>query len=133
MIFAPGSSFGGARPNASVLDQHGALSIAKFAKETDDYRIELWEAVALDLARQAGITIADYAVHEVAGKPVLISRRFDRDGERRIPFLSALSMMGLKDGERASYPELVDVLTRTGANAAADAAELSPPTLFKKT
>lgn len=130
MIFAPGSSLGGARPKASVLDQHGALSIAKFAKETDDYRIELWEAVALDLARQAGITTAEHALHEVAGKPVLISRRFDRDGERRIPFLSALSMMGLKDGERASYPELVDVLTRTGANAAADAAELYRRMIF---
>jgi len=130
MIFAPGSSLGGARPKASVLDQQGALSIAKFAKETDDYPIELWEGVALDLARQAGITVADHAVLEVAGKPVLISRRFDRDGERRIPFLSALSMMGLKDGERASYPELVDVLTRNGAKAASDAIELYRRMIF---
>jgi serine/threonine-protein kinase HipA len=130
MIFAPGSSLGGARPKASVLDQHGSLSIAKFGKETDDYRIELWEAVALDLARQAGIAVADHALHEVAGKPILVSRRFDREGERRIPFLSALSMMGLKDGERASYPELVDVLTRYGANAAADAAELYRRMIF---
>lgn len=124
MIFAPGSSLGGARPKASVLDRHGTLSIAKFAKEADDYRIELWEAIALDLAHRAGITVARHALHEVDGKPVLISRRFDRDGERRIPFLSALSMMGIKDGERASYPELVDVLARTGANATADAREL---------
>jgi len=130
MIFAPGSSLGGARPKASVLDQHGALSIAKFAKETDDYRIELWEAIALDLARQAGIAVADFALHEVVGKPVLISRRFDRDGGRRIPFVSALSMMGIRDGERASYPELVDVLTRYGANAAADAAELYRRMIF---
>lgn len=130
LIFAPGSSLGGARPKATVLDQHGALSIAKFAKETDDYRIELWEAIALDLARRAGIAVADHQLHEVAGKSVLISRRFDRDGERRIPFLSALSMMGIKDGERASYPELVDVLTRTGANAAADAAELYRRMIF---
>jgi serine/threonine-protein kinase HipA len=130
MIFAPGSSLGGARPKASVLNQHGELSIAKFAKETDDYRIELWESIALDLARQAGITVADHALHEVAGKPVLISRRFDRDGERRIPFLSALSMLGIRDGERASYPELVDVLTRNGANAAADAAELYRRMIF---
>ena len=130
MIFAPGSSLGGARPKASVLDQHGALSIAKFAKETDDYRIELWEAIALDLARQAGIAVADHALHEVAGKSVLISRRFDREGERRIPYLSALSMMGINDGERASYPELVDVLTRTGANAAADASELYRRMIF---
>lgn len=34
LIFAPGSSLGGARPKASVIDQHGHLSIAKFPKET---------------------------------------------------------------------------------------------------
>jgi serine/threonine-protein kinase HipA len=130
LIFAPGSSLGGARPKVSVLDQHGALSIAKFAKESDDYRVELWEAIALDLARQAGITVAHHQLHEVAGRSVLISRRFDRDGERRIPFLSGFSMMGIKDGDRASYPELVDVLTRVGADASKDAAELYRRMIF---
>ena len=55
MIFAPGSSLGGARPKASVVDQHGRLAIAKFPKETDDYSIEVWESVALRLAARAGI------------------------------------------------------------------------------
>src|SRR5579875_3371230 len=53
LIFAPGSSLGGSRPTASVIDQHGHLSIAKFPKENDDYSVERWEAVALDLARAA--------------------------------------------------------------------------------
>lgn len=124
LIFAPGSSLGGARPKASVIDQHGHLAIAKFAKETDDYRIELWEAVAMQLAEAAGISVPVTELIEVAGKPVLLSRRFDRAGERRIPFLSGLSMMGLKDGEHGSYPELVDALTQFGAKASDDAAEL---------
>ena len=124
LIFAPGSSLGGARPKASVIDQHGNLAIAKFAKETDDYRIELWEVVAMQLAEMAGITVPVTELLEVAGKPVLLSRRFDRTGPHRIPFLSGLSMMGLKDGERGSYPELVDALTQFGARASADAAEL---------
>jgi serine/threonine-protein kinase HipA len=124
MIFAPGSSLGGARPKASVIDQHGRLAIAKFPKEADDYSIELWEAVALQLAARAGIRTPDNELIRVAGKPVLLSRRFDREGQTRIPFLSALSMMGLKDGDRASYPELVDVLTQHGSQAAADAREL---------
>ena len=124
MIFAPGSSLGGARPKASVIDQHGRLSIAKFPKETDDYSIELWEEVALRLAKQAGVRTPDHELVMVAGKSVLLSRRFDRQGEARIPFLSALSMMGLKDGERGSYPELVDVLTQHGAQTKQDAAEL---------
>jgi serine/threonine-protein kinase HipA len=124
LIFAPGSSLGGARPKASVIDQHGALSIAKFPKETDDYSVERWEAVALDLAAAAGVRTPAHNLVEVAGRAVLISRRFDRHNERRVPFLSALSMMGLKDGERGSYPELVDVLAQHGAEARADAAEL---------
>lgn len=124
LIFAPGSSLGGARPKASVIDQHGKLAIAKFAKETDDYRIELWEAVAIQLAQSAGILVAPTTLIEVAGTSVLLSQRFDRDGERRVPFLSALSMMGLKDGEHGSYPELVDALTRYGARAKVDATEL---------
>ena len=37
LIVAPGSSLGGARPKASVIDQRGRLAIAKFPKETDDY------------------------------------------------------------------------------------------------
>jgi serine/threonine-protein kinase HipA len=124
IIFAPGSSLGGARPKASVIDQHGRLAIAKFPKEADDYSIELWEAVALRLAARAGIRTPDNELIRVAGKPVLLSRRFDREGPTRIPFLSALSMMGLKDGDRASYPELVDVLTQHGSQAAVDAREL---------
>jgi serine/threonine-protein kinase HipA len=121
IIFAPGSSLGGARPIASVIDQHGHLTIAKFPKEADDYSVELWESVALQLAAKAGIRTPQSALIKVAGKPVLLSRRFDRIDTTRIPLLSALSMLGLKDGDRASYPELVDVLTRHGAQAASDA------------
>jgi serine/threonine-protein kinase HipA len=124
LIFAPGSSLGGARPKASVIDAHRRLAIAKFPKETDEYSIELWEAVALSLAVQAGVRTSEHELHRVAQRPVLISRRFDRAGSTRIPFLSALAMLGLKDGERASYPELVDVLTRYGARATEDAHEL---------
>jgi serine/threonine-protein kinase HipA len=116
LIFAPGSSLGGARPKASVIDQHGHLSIAKFPKESDDYSIETWEEIALRLAEQAGIQTPEHALLQVAGKPVLLSRRFDRDNGWRIPFLSAMSMTGSRDGERGSYPELVDALTAVPTN-----------------
>ena len=124
MIFAPGSSLGGTRPKASVVDQHGRLSIAKFPKETDEHSIELWESVALTLANQAGVRTPVNELLSVAGSPVLVSRRFDRADATRIPFLSGLSMLTLKDGERASYPELVDVLAEHGAQAREDAREL---------
>lgn len=121
LIFTPGSSLGGARPKASVIDRHGHLSIAKFPKETDEYSMETWEAVALQLAAQAGIATPSHALVRVAGKAVLLSRRFDRAGTVRIPFLSAMAMLGARDGERSSYPEMVDTLTRHGAQARSDA------------
>lgn len=124
LIFAPGSSLGGARPKVSIIDQHGNLSIAKFAKEEDDYRIELWESVALQIAARSGLTVSEHELATVAGKSVLLSKRFDRDGETRIPFLSALSMMQMQDGARGSYPELIDVLSQCGARVKKDSAEL---------
>jgi len=109
LIFAPGSSLGGARPKASVVDQHGHLSIAKFPKETDDYSMETWEEVALRLAGQVGIATPRHELIDVAGKKVMLSRRFDRDDAVRKPFLSVMAMTGAKDGERGSYPEIVDL------------------------
>ena len=130
LIFAPGSSLGGARPKASVIDQHGLLAIAKFPKETDDYCVERWEHIALTLAGQAGIRTAAHELLDVAGKPVFLSRRFDRSENTRIPFLSALSMLRLRDGQHGSYPELVEVLSAHGAATTADARELFKRMLF---
>jgi serine/threonine-protein kinase HipA len=121
LIFAPGSSLGGARPKASVIDQLGRLSIAKFPKETDEYSIETWEEIALRLAERAGIKTAHHELLQVAGRAVLLSRRFDRMDGRRIPFLSAMALLGMKDGQVGSYPEIVDVLARHGAQAKKDA------------
>jgi serine/threonine-protein kinase HipA len=57
----------------------------------------------------------------MAGKAVLLSRRFDRADGRRVAFLSAMAMLGAKDGEAGSYPEMVDALARLGAQATKDA------------
>ncbi|WP_158971102.1 type II toxin-antitoxin system HipA family toxin [Chachezhania sediminis] len=130
LIFAPGSSLGGARPKASVIDHHGHLSIAKFPKETDEYSMETWEEIALRLAGQAGIVTPHHELIDVAGKKVMLSRRFDREGAIRIPFLSAMAMMGAKDGERGSYPEIVDALTAHGAQGKTDARALYRRVVF---
>lgn len=130
LIFAPGSSLGGARPKASVIDQHGHLSIAKFPKETDAYSLETWEEVALRLADQAGIVTPKHELVNVAGKAIMLSRRFDRDGAIRIPFLSAMAMIGAKDGERGSYPEIVNALVEHGAQGKTDARALYRRVVF---
>ncbi len=124
MIFAPGSSLGGARPKASVKANQGRLAIAKFPKENDEYSIEAWEHIALTLADEAGIQCPDHDLVPVDNRSVLLSWRFDREEDRRVPFLSALSMLQLKDGDRSSYPEIMDELVRIGAGVKSDAAEL---------
>lgn len=121
LIFAPGSSLGGARPKASVIDRYGHLSIAKFPKESDEYSIETWEEIALRLAERAGLVTPDHELIKIGGKAVLLSRRFDRNGAHRLPFLSAMSMLAARDGETGSYPEMVDALNQYGAQAKADA------------
>lgn len=130
LIFAPGSSLGGARPKASVIDQHNHLSIAKFPKDGDDYSVETWEEVAMRLADLAGITTPVHQLLQIDGKAVMLSRRFDRVNGARIPFLSAMSMTGLRDGDRGSYPEIVDALAQHGARAKQDSHALYRRVVF---
>ncbi|MGC2021159.1 MAG: HipA domain-containing protein, partial [Candidatus Sulfotelmatobacter sp.] len=120
MLFAPGSSLGGARPKASVREKDGHLAIAKFPRKDDEINTVVWEAVALALAQKSGIPVPQSRVENIAGKSVLLLRRFDREGERRIPFLSAMSMLGSKDRETRSYLEIVDALRQHGAAPQAD-------------
>lgn len=124
MIFAPGSSLGGARPKASIMNNVGELTIAKFPKQTDEYSIETWEHIALILADMAGINCSNHELVNIAEKPILLSKRFDRAGAARIPFLSAMSMLQLKDGDRSSYPEIVSELANMGAQVKHDTTEL---------
>jgi serine/threonine-protein kinase HipA len=115
LLLAPGSSLGGARPKASVRDKDGRLAIAKFPRRDDDFSTVLWEAVALELAAKAGIAVAQSRVEKIGTKPVLLVQRFDRAGANRIPFLSAMSMLGARDTQQHSYLEIVDALRRHGA------------------
>lgn len=115
LLLAPGSSLGGARPKASVRDRDGHLLIAKFPNKGDEVNTVLWEAVALTLAANAGIPVPAWRLETVADKPVLLLRRFDRDGRTRLPFLSAMSMLDAKDREARSYLEFVDILRQHGA------------------
>jgi serine/threonine-protein kinase HipA len=115
LLLAPGSSLGGARPKASVREKDGGLAIAKFPRKDDEVSTVLWEAVALELAEKSGIQVASGRVEKIGKKPVLILQRFDRKVARRIPFLSAMSMLGAKDNQPRSYLEIVDALRRCGA------------------
>lgn len=124
LVLAPGSSLGGARAKASVLDQAGQLSIAKFPQTDDPFPIMQWEAVALDLAHRAGIEVPAWRLERVADRTALLLRRFDRQGDIRIPFLSAMSMIGATDNEEHSYLEIVDAIRAYGAQPERDCTQL---------
>ncbi len=115
LLLGPGSSLGGARPKASVRDTDGLLSIAKFPHPQDELNVVLWEGVALALAEASGIDVPERRIVTVAGKHVLIVQRFDRRAGHRVPFLSAMSILGATDREARSYPDIADALRRYGA------------------
>ena len=115
LLLAPGSSLGGARPKASIIEKGGHLAIAKFPRKDDEINTVLWEAVALSLAHKAGIVVPERRVETISKNHVLLLRRFDRRDKQRVPFLSAMSMLGAKDNETRSYLEIVDALRQHGA------------------
>ena len=125
LLLAPGTSLGGARPKASVVDQNDQLLIAKFPSPADDWPVPRWEATAMTLARAAGIDVPPSELHDVHGRPVLVMRRFDRDeAKRRLPFISAMTALGASEGDVRSYVELLDLLRQDGVAPDQDAAEL---------
>jgi serine/threonine-protein kinase HipA len=125
LLLAPGSSLGGARPKASVRDNDGALAIAKFQHRDDDINIVLWESVALQLAAAAGVAVPQNRVEIIGNaKAAMIVRRFDRQGGVRIPFLSAMSMLGAIDNEPHSYLEIAEAIRQYGAEPKEDLEQL---------
>ena len=55
----PGTSLGGARPKANVVDEKEHLWIAKFPSRKDVYDMALWEHLCHLLAMEAGINVAE--------------------------------------------------------------------------
>lgn len=115
-LVQPGSSLGGARPKANVIDTDKTLYVAKFPSRKDDYDAGLWEHFSHLLAIKAGINAAQTKVLTTGEKyHTLLSRRFDRTQEgKRIHFASAMTLLGLEDGDNATnghgYLDIVDFI-----------------------
>ncbi len=126
MLLSPGSSLGGAWPKANVQDKTGALYIAKFSQPHQEYNTVAWEAVALTLARMAGLRTPEFSIrHPQRRKTVFLSRRFDRSHTgTRLPYISAMTLMQARDGETHSYSELAAHISQFAANPKADLREL---------
>ena len=115
-LVQPGSSLGGARPKANVIDTDKTLYVAKFPSRKDDYDAGLWEHFSHLLAIKAGINAATTKVLTIGEKyHTLLSKRFDRTQEgKRIHFASAMTLLGLEDGDNATnehgYLDIVDFI-----------------------
>ncbi len=117
MLIAPGSSLGGARPKANILDHDGNLWIAKFPSGHDTKDMGAWEAVTAELARRCGVEMSECRAQRFSGRQhTFLTERFDRMGARRIHFASAMTLLGYTDGADAatgvSYLELAEWIGR---------------------
>jgi serine/threonine-protein kinase HipA len=123
-LLGEGSPLGGARPKSAVQLRDGSLAIAKFPKPDDTRDIAAGEILALSLAQKAGIHVAGHRLVKVGHRHAAVIARFDRDGTRRIPFISAATLLGLPPGEPGSYAEMADGIRQWGYEAAGDLSEL---------
>jgi serine/threonine-protein kinase HipA len=123
LLDAGSGSLGGARPKASV-EGDGRLLIAKFPHASDQWTVIAWEKTALDLAERAGLRVPQRRLESIGRAPVLMLERFDRDADRRIPYISAMTMLGSTDGVQSDYIELAEALGDHGSDVVADLEEL---------
>jgi serine/threonine-protein kinase HipA len=126
MLMSPGSSLGGARPKASVVDDTQHLWIAKFPSRYDDYDIAAWEFLAYKLAQGAGVIMPECRIEKFGSHHhTFLTKRFDRTAQSRLHFTSAMTQLGYNDGDdEAGYLELAQFLTEHGANTKEDLAQL---------
>lgn len=126
----PGTSLGGARPKAGVIDESSMLYVAKFPSRKDDYDVALWEHLCHLLAKRAGINAAETCVLTAGERyHTLLSKRFDRtESGKRIHFASALTLLGLTDGSGADtgngYLDMVCFIIRHCCNVEENLKEL---------
>ena len=126
-----GTSMGGARPKAVIQDQ-GEFWIAKFARPDDRWNYERVEHAMLRLAQQCGITTAESRIETIAGKDVLLVKRFDRravaDGYTRARMISGLTVLRTDDAvsnrDRWSYILLAEEMRRVVHEPKRDTREL---------
>lgn len=115
VLLAPGSSLGGARPKANILDTNNQLWIAKFPSKSDTIDKGAWEYLVYLLAKNAGIKMSESTLEKVAGKyRTFFTKRFDRENQHRIHFASAMTMTGKNEelirDDMPSYLEIAEFI-----------------------
>lgn len=128
-LIRPGSSLGGARPKATVIDPKEQLWIAKFPSKNDENDTGAWEMVTHDLAKLCGLHVPEAKLEKFSnlGSTYLV-KRFDRILSKRIHFASAMTLLGKTDGASAadgtSYLDIAAFIKSYGAQPKQDLIEL---------
>jgi serine/threonine-protein kinase HipA len=120
MLYSPGSSLGGARPKANVVDTDGNLWIAKFPSKNDTIDVGAWEYIVTEMARKFGLQVPEVRIEKFSScHHTFLTKRFDRQGlDKRLYFASAMTLLGYNDGDNAqdgvSYLELAEFIQNNG-------------------
>lgn len=134
VLLRPGTSLGGARPKASVTAPDGSLWMAKFPSRDDEFDTGAWEYLVHTLAGDAGIRVPEAQCRRFSKYgSTFLCRRFDRDGQCRIPFASAMTMLGCEDmqeSENGTYFDLAGFIMQHGSSPESDLKELWRRMLF---
>jgi serine/threonine-protein kinase HipA len=123
LLAAGTGPLGGARPKASVRDGD-LLLVAKFPHPDDEWDVMAWEKTALDLVEAAGIRVPTTRLVQADGRSVLLLERFDRRGGSRVPYVSAMPLLGARDGDSHDYIEIAEAFPEVSASTTADLNEL---------
>ena len=116
-----GTSMGGARPKV-VVEDAGALWLAKLSRPDDRWNQPRVEAGMLALARACGIDTPTGHIRTVGDRDALLVRRFDREraeaGYRRARMASALTLLRCDEGvtECSHLPRGGGLMTTTSGS-----------------
>ncbi|WP_323088498.1 HipA domain-containing protein [Allobaculum sp. JKK-2023] len=124
-----GCSLGGARSKVNVKDEDGFLWIAKFPSTQDKTNMGAWEKTMIDLAVLCQIRVPETELclsSLFPNQSIFLTKRFDRKGQRRIHFVSAMGLLGQWENQddEAGYLDLVAFLRSHGSRPREDIQEL---------
>ena len=118
------SALGGARPKVTVA-RDGALYVAKFPSREDAPDAAAWEAWALKVAQSAGCKVPEVSTYSIGSSAALLSKRFDRDGSRRVAYMSGRTLLAQgNEVTQTDYADLGDSISYWCADPSKDLLEL---------
>lgn len=123
-LAGPAGSLGGTRPKASVVE-NGKLWIAKFTSRNDQRAVERAEVATLHLAGKCSLQVPEVRLELIRSpSPIALFCRFDRQGDLRLPYISAQTALGRKGSEHGYYTNIADFIRQASQEPHEDLNEL---------